>query len=125
MDSRHSHRTILVVTALVLLADLASKRWAEAALADGPIDLGVITLRLAQNPGIAFSLGADGPGWVVLLVTSLATVLIAWMAWRGTLHPPVAAGLRHAIDGDHVSSITHVELAAASGDSYTRARFVP
>lgn len=91
--TRTDRRRIAVTTLVVLLVDGASKLWATAALADGPIDLGWISLRLAQNPGIAFSLGADSPWWVVTLLTAGATVAIAVMALRGQLHPPVAAGL--------------------------------
>jgi signal peptidase II len=52
-----------------------------------------VALRLARNPGVAFSLGADAPSWLVALVTGGAVVLIAVMALRGTLHPPTAGGL--------------------------------
>lgn len=90
---RPNHRVLVVVALLVVALDAASKLWARAALADGPVDLGFITLRLAENPGIAFSIGAGAPAWVVTAVTAAATVLITAMAVRGVLHPPVAAGL--------------------------------
>jgi signal peptidase II len=86
-------RTVTLVALVTLVVDLGTKWWAETALADAPVDLGFITLRLAQNPGVAFSLGADAPSWIVTAVTATAVVLIAAMAWRGTLRPPLAAGL--------------------------------
>lgn len=91
--SRRATLVVLGVAVLTIVADLGSKAWARAALADGPVDLGWVALRLAENPGVAFSLGADAPAWVVSTVTTGAVVLIAVMAARGVLHPPAAAGL--------------------------------
>ncbi len=89
----HARRTLAIVTVAIVAADLATKAWASSALADEPIELGWITLRLAENPGIAFSLGSSQPAWVVTGVTLAATVLIGVMAVRGSLRPPAAAGL--------------------------------
>lgn len=91
--SRRATAVVLVVAGLTIAADLGTKVWARTALADGPVDLGWVALRLAENPGVAFSLGADAPAWVVMTVTAGAVVLIAVMAIRGALHPPAAAGL--------------------------------
>ena len=88
-----TRRTVLLVAAATVAADLLTKWWASSALADGPVDLGWITLRLAENPGIAFSLGADAPSWMVATVTIAATVFIAVMVLRGVLRPAVAGGL--------------------------------
>lgn len=90
---RRAVRVTLAVAAAVIAVDLATKLWARAALADGPVDLGWVALRLAENPGVAFSLGADAPAWVVIGLTSAATVAIGVMALRGVLHPPSAGGL--------------------------------
>jgi signal peptidase II len=84
---------VLAVAVLTIAVDLGTKAWARAALADGAVDLGWVSLRLAENPGVAFSLGANAPVWVVSSVTTLAVVALAIMAMRGTLHPPAAAGL--------------------------------
>ncbi len=85
-------RITLLVAVVTIVADLGTKAWANGALADGPVDLGFVMLRLAQNPGVAFSLGANAPAWVVGAITTAATVLIGIMALRGVLHPPAAAG---------------------------------
>lgn len=91
--SRRAAVLVLAVAAVTILADLGTKAWARAALADGAADFGWVALRLAENPGVAFSLGAGAPAWVVSTVTTLAVVALAAMAARGTLHPPAAAGL--------------------------------
>lgn len=91
--SRRATVVVLAVAAATILADLGTKVWAEAALADGVVDLGWVALRLAENPGVAFSLGAGAPTWAVSAVTGAAVVALAVMAMRGVLHPPAAAGL--------------------------------
>lgn len=91
--SRRAVAAVLVVAALTIAIDLGTKAWARATLADGAVDLGWVSLRLAENPGVAFSLGANAPVWVVSSVTTIAVVTLAIMAMRGTLHPPAAAGL--------------------------------
>lgn len=90
--SRRAVVVVLAVAAATIAADLGTKAWARAALEDGPADFGWVAMRLAENPGVAFSLGADMPAWVVSTVTTGAVVLLAVMAMRGTLHPPAAAG---------------------------------
>ena len=90
--SRRAVVVVLAVAAATIVADLGSKVWARAALEDGAADFGWVALRLAENPGVAFSLGANMPPWVVMAVTTAAVVLLAVMAMRGTLHPPAAAG---------------------------------
>lgn len=89
----HARRRLALATVVVLVLDLATKWWATTALADGPVDLGWITLRLSENPGIAFSLGASAPAWLITGLTVAATTLIAVMALRGSLRPALAAGL--------------------------------
>lgn len=91
--SRRATVVVLTVAAATILADLGTKVWAEAALEGGAVDFGWVALRLAENPGVAFSLGAGAPTWVVSAVTAVAVVALAVMAMRGVLHPPAAAGL--------------------------------
>lgn len=91
--SRRATIVVLAVAAGTIITDLGTKAWAEAALADGALDLGWVALRLAENPGVAFSLGASAPTWLVSAITSAAVVALAVMAVRGVLHPPAAAGL--------------------------------
>nr|WP_024127510.1 signal peptidase II [Streptomyces sp. F12]AHE40246.1 Putative signal peptidase [Streptomyces sp. F12] len=73
---------MLVVAAAFASADLGLKVWAERALADGPIEGGPLDLQLAHNPGVAFSVGASAPGWMVLAVTGLITTAVAVALWR-------------------------------------------
>ncbi|MPY33548.1 signal peptidase II [Streptomyces adustus] len=56
--------------------------WAEHTLADGPIEGGPLDLQLAHNLGVAFSAGANAPGWMVLAVTALITTAVAVALWR-------------------------------------------
>ena len=81
---RHRDRAELAVLVLVLVTSaLAAKAVAEAALADGhSIELGVVQLQLSSNSGVAFSLGAGLPRWVILAVTGLVTLVLAGYAWR-------------------------------------------
>lgn len=75
--------TLLTAAAVLAATDLIIKAWADHALADGhPINLGVLQLRLAYNPGMAFSLGGTLPTWFVLTLTAAITAAIAVYAWR-------------------------------------------
>lgn len=91
--SRRATIVVLVVTAATIVADLGTKAWARKALQDGPVEFGWVSLRLAENPGVAFSIGAGAPDGVVTAVTTVAVLVLAVMAVRGVLHPPAAAGL--------------------------------
>src|SRR3546814_17600743 len=44
------------------------KAWAQSALDGSPIEAGPLDLRLAFNPGAAFSIAADAPSWVMLSI---------------------------------------------------------
>jgi len=46
------------------------------------VDLGVLQLRLAHNPGVAFSLGDHLPAWTVVTATAVITAAIAGYAWK-------------------------------------------
>lgn len=73
-------RFLGVILPLVLVLDIASKRWALVALEGSPRDLmgGLIPLTLAFNRGAAFgiSIGND-PRWFFIPVTFMALVLLA------------------------------------------------
>lgn len=72
---------MLLGAAVLAGVDLAVKALAEALLSNGEtIDLGLINLRLLYNPGVAFSFGADLPGWVVVAVTGLIIAALTWYA---------------------------------------------
>ncbi|MBW0274457.1 signal peptidase II [Nocardia sp. MH4] len=61
--------------------DLAVKAWAQSALVGAPIEAGPVDLRLAFNPGAAFSIAADAPSWVMLTITTLITAVVALGGW--------------------------------------------
>ena len=85
--TRAPRARLALIGAVVVLAalDLGLKAWAERGLTDGQaVDLGIIQLRLAFNPGVAFSLGDTLPAWVVLTVTGLITAGLGVFAWRTT-----------------------------------------
>jgi len=67
---------------LVAATDLGVKAWAVNGLQDRVISLGVVDLRLAYNPGVAFSVGAGAPAWLVLTVTAIVTAAVGVVAWR-------------------------------------------
>ncbi|GAD83330.1 signal peptidase II [Nocardia asteroides NBRC 15531] len=73
---------LLAVAAGFAATDLAIKAWATGALAGAPIEAGPLDLRLAFNPGAAFSIAADAPGWVLLAVTGAITLAVAVYGWR-------------------------------------------
>lgn len=79
-------RIILITTATMLAAlDLGVKMWARRALSGGgATDLGLLQLRLAFNPGVAFSLGDTLPPAVLLTATGVVTVAFAVFAVRVT-----------------------------------------
>lgn len=72
---------LLIGAAVLATADLAVKALAEALLSDGSvIDLGLINIRLLYNTGVAFSLGDDLPGWVIIAATGLIILTMTWYA---------------------------------------------
>jgi signal peptidase II len=74
--------------ALVAAVDLSAKAWAVTALqGDRVVPAGPVDLRLAYNPGVAFSVGAGAPTWLVLTVTALVTAAVAVVAWRTAAAP--------------------------------------
>ena len=73
---------------LVAAVDLSAKAWAVSGLQDQVIPLGPVDLRLAYNPGVAFSVGAGAPTWLVLTVTVLVTAAVGVVAWRTAAAPP-------------------------------------
>lgn len=64
---------------ILALVDLWLKALAQTALPAGQmVDLGWISLRVFYNPGVAFSLGASLPGWVVIAGTGLVIAALVW-----------------------------------------------
>ncbi|MDT9698104.1 signal peptidase II [Streptomyces sp. P17] len=74
--------TFLVTAAALAGFDLSAKAWAQSNLAGNPLKGGLLDLRLAYNPGVAFSFAAEAPAWVVIAVTAAITVAVAVYGWR-------------------------------------------
>ena len=79
-------RITLAVGAVIAAAlDVGVKAWASRTLADGSsTDLGPLQLRLAFNPGVAFSLGDTLPPTALLGATTVIVVALAVFAYRVT-----------------------------------------
>lgn len=92
MSRRRGLWTLSVVATVAAATDLVTKVAAITWL-DEPIDLGVVTLRLVRNPGIAFGLGTGLPSWLLVLATSLVALLLVGSVVRGALEPHIGAGL--------------------------------
>jgi signal peptidase II len=72
------------IAAVVILADQASKWWAEANLGNGeviPVIGDLIRFVLVYNPGAAFSIGSDFT-WIFAVLTAAAVVWITVLTWR-------------------------------------------
>ena len=78
----------LAAVAVDAVAKLAAVRWLSS-----PLELPGLTLRVARNAGVAFSLGADQPFLVVASVTGLVVIVLTLAAWHGHVGGPVIAGL--------------------------------
>ncbi|MSY86600.1 MAG: signal peptidase II [Actinobacteria bacterium] len=73
---------VLLAAATVAAIDLSAKAVSEARLADSSVDLGLIQLRLAYNPGVAFSMGDKLPAGVIVAITAAISVAFAVYAWH-------------------------------------------
>lgn len=91
---RVRHRVVLVATATIaILIDFVSKIWATTALAEQTQKIGSITLRLVHNHGVVFGVGAYLPPVAITVLTASIAAAVAFAAWRGSVRPPLAAGL--------------------------------
>lgn len=98
---------MIVLAAVVLLADQTSKVWAISTLSDGeriPVISQLIQLRLLYNPGAAFSIGA-GATWVFALAAAVAVVGILYTgrrlrspAWTVALGGLLGGAFSHLLD---------------------------
>lgn len=85
---------VVASAAVVVAVDWATKILAALTLDDEVIEIGsVLMLRLGHNPGVAFGLGDQLPGALVIAATALVTGVVTVSALRGSLGPPLAAGL--------------------------------
>ncbi|MDG4810719.1 signal peptidase II [Micromonospora sp. WMMD1120] len=89
-------RAALLIAAVVLATDQATKYWAESALSDGQVIslIGdVLRLRLVYNPGAAFSIGSAYT-WIFAVFAAAAVVAVTVVARRVTSRAwAVALGL--------------------------------
>ena len=90
-----SRRTVflwaLVVFTVGIAADQLTKLWAVTALGDGssiPL-VPTVSLRLAYNPGVAFSLGANAGPTIALGILVILLALTAWIAWKVRARQPI------------------------------------
>lgn len=90
--SNRQHRRLVTIAVAAVVADALTKLVALRWLTE-PVELGQLTLRVTRNSGVAFSLGADQPTSLVLLVTGGAIAALTVAAWRGHIGGPVPAGL--------------------------------
>ncbi|MEU6413746.1 signal peptidase II [Microbispora sp. NPDC046933] len=98
---------MLVLAAVVLLVDQASKFWAISALSDGEgitVIPRLIRLRLLLNPGAAFSIG-EGATWVFTLAAAAAVAGILYIgrrlrssAWTFVLGVLLGGATSHLLD---------------------------
>lgn len=84
---------VLAVAAALAAVDLSLKAWAQAGLPAGGFEAGPVDLRLAYNPGVAFSVAAGAPAAAVIAGTGLVTAGVAALVWMGA---PTATRLRLA-----------------------------
>lgn len=98
---------VLALAAVVAAVDLSLKAWAQTGLPAGGFEAGPVDLRLAYNPGVAFSLGAGAPAAADLAGTGLVTAGVAALVWMGA---PTATRLRlaafAAVLGGAVANLT-------------------
>ena len=88
---------VLLAAATVAAIDLSAKAVSEARLADSSVDLGLIQLRLAYNPGVAFSMGDKLPAGVIVAITAAISILFAVYAWH---RAPQAGWVERIAGGD-------------------------
>jgi signal peptidase II len=72
---------VFLAAAAVAAIDLSAKAVSEARLTDSTVDLGLIKLQLAYNPGVAFSMGDKLPAGVIVGLTAAISVAFAVYAW--------------------------------------------
>jgi len=72
-----------------------------------------VQLQLSSNSGVAFSLGAGLPRWVILAVTGLVTLVLAGYAWRTA--PTTSAAGRVGLAAILAGAIANVADRAGDG----------
>ena len=90
MTSRSTRRVSMLVaiallTTVALLVKTAAERWLAT-----PVDAGPLQLRLLDNPGVSFGLGATLPPWLVAALTGAVTAAVLAYAWATGWRQPAA-----------------------------------
>lgn len=108
--------------ALVATVDLSAKAWAESVLRDRAVGFGPVDLRLAHNPGAAFSLGADAPARLVVNVTAVITAALGMFAWRAATGAPRGrlAGLALILGGATANVVDRARDGVVTDYLHTR-----
>ena len=106
-----------VLVLAVVAADFLTKRWIEGLLLPGQrIEVtGFFNLVLAYNPGAAFSLLADEPGWQHLFFVGLAvlaSVVIVWLLGRHRDEGLFCLGLGLILGGAVGNLIDRLQIGA-------------
>lgn len=112
-----------VIAAALAAGDIAAKAVVERRLASGrAVDLGILELRLAYNPGTAFSLGAGLPSWVIILAVGLLTVGVVVFAWREAPRAPLLLrlGLTGVLAGAIANLVDRIGDTVVTDYLYTR-----
>lgn len=85
---------ILLAVGGALLADLATKAWARAALAAGDVELlPALALRLRFNAGTTLGLLPGATGVWAAVFTAVAVLILGWAALNTSRQAAIAAAL--------------------------------
>lgn len=73
----------LIISILTVLLDVATKYWSVLHLGNGEIIrlTGFANLRLAYNPGAAFSFLKDAGGWQIWLLSGISLIISLALLW--------------------------------------------
>ena len=92
--TRRARRRFVLVAVAAASVDLVSKVIASRVLTGRDVELpGPLDLSLAYNSGVAFSIGVGVPPWVLIVLATGITTVLATAAWRGQLSSAPAGGL--------------------------------
>jgi signal peptidase II len=81
---RASRAPVIALAAVLAGLDLTVKGIAQRAWETNPVDLGLLHLQVSYNRGVAFSLGAALPGWIIITLTATLSAGLAVHLWRAT-----------------------------------------
>ncbi len=82
-----------LAVAMVAAGIDAATKVAATSFIDHPVGLGIASLRVVRNSGVAFGLGAGTPSWLLLALTAVVAVMLVVAMIRDGLASNLAAGL--------------------------------